>query len=109
MLAIAEGSVLHDAQGVFQHLLGFTLPLFWGRMTMGFIPSVMPKRAKIHIVVGPKIRNSRRPSSDSQLTLDAAEAVDALHAEYLASLRRLYLVHQHLWQNRSKSGALNII
>jgi len=56
MLEIAEGSVLHEAQSVYQRLFGFTVPLFWGKTIWGIVPSVMPKRTPIHIVVGPPLR-----------------------------------------------------
>ena len=40
----------------YQRLFGFTVPLFWGRTIWGIVPSVMPKRTPIHIVVGPPLR-----------------------------------------------------
>ena len=55
LLKMKPGSLAFRVQRVYQSLFGFTVPLFWGKTLWG-MPTVMPLRRPIRVVIGKPIQ-----------------------------------------------------
>ncbi|XP_001365685.1 2-acylglycerol O-acyltransferase 1 [Monodelphis domestica] len=86
-----EGSWLRSAQKKMLQILGFTVPLFYGRGVFQYSFGLMPYRKPIHTVVGQPIPVQQTPHPTQ-------EQIDQLHQTYLEELRNLFEM------NKSKYG-----
>ena len=55
LLKMKPGSLAFRVQRVYQSLFGFTVPLFWGKTLWG-MPTIMPLRRPIRVVIGKPIQ-----------------------------------------------------
>ena len=74
------GQSFRKMQSYVERFMGFTIPLFWGRLLF------MPRRVPINVVTGDPIRVEDFRAKG----LAGEELVDAVHAAYVAAVKRLF-------------------
>jgi len=82
-LSNEKGTTLYKVQKKFQHLFGFTLPLFHGRGILNYTIGLMPYRRRIVIVCGRPIHVERVSSPSQQLLEDTQKL-------YIEELMRIW-------------------
>jgi 2-acylglycerol O-acyltransferase 2 len=106
LLETEPGSVLDEVEKTYERFFGFTVPIFYGRVIWN-VPTIMPIRNPIHIVVGkpipvPKFEGIFRSEQGAAL-------VEELYQKYVRGLKSLYYEHEHLWKNKKEGGGLKIL
>ncbi|KAI9674266.1 MAG: diacylglycerol O-acyltransferase 1 [Trizodia sp. TS-e1964] len=75
--------LIYRAQMALKRVLGFTVPLFHARGVFNYDVGLLPYRHPLHVVVG-------RPLKVLQDRTPEPAYVDAIHAEYVAELTRVW-------------------
>ncbi|KZT55261.1 diacylglycerol acyltransferase [Calocera cornea HHB12733] len=82
-LSNEKGTTVYKLQKKFQHLFGFTLPLFHGRGILNYTIGLMPYRRRIMIVCGRPIHVERVANPSQQLLEDTQKL-------YIEELMRIW-------------------
>ncbi|XP_054979274.1 2-acylglycerol O-acyltransferase 1 [Sorex araneus] len=82
-----KGSWLRTVQDKLQSIMGFALPLFYGRGIFQYNFGFVPYRTPIHTIVG-------RPIPVQQTENPSQEQIDELHRTYLEELGKLFEEHK---------------
>lgn len=80
------------------------MPIFWGRRLLG-VPTVMPLRREIHIVVGRPLE-VKKFAGDLPSDRGKGE-VEALHQRYCQALQALY--HKHKDKHKHPVSGLKVL
>lgn len=79
----SNGTWIRTIQTHMKRLLGFTIPLFYGRGVFTYNLGILPHRLPLNVIVG-------RPISVQQNSDPSKEIVQAVHKQYLEALTDLY-------------------
>ena len=91
LMHVEEGSLLWNLQCALQQMFGFTVPHFWGRTILG-VPTIMPLRRDINIVVGRPIPVAK---FDGDLrSPEGKRVLEELFATYTRELQSLFEAHK---------------
>jgi 2-acylglycerol O-acyltransferase 2 len=92
-----RGTLLRKVQTYFQKLLGFSIPLCYGRGIFNYKMGLMPHRASLNVVVGSPIDCpcEAKPSD---------EMINEYHDRYLQALKALWDDHKDRYALNRRSS-----